>query len=168
MSLDRSESALQYWCQNLPFCSNIRLCLYLYCTMVAPHTHSSVQRTHTCTRIWDLQDQTHGWAQKVGRRVVEDTQGRNLEKGFQHLVCFILSAGSYECVVQVLGFKEEGKISKQMVKFLADTPKESWVEVLGCVAVPPNGEDGKPIPITGTSQQVPTPKDFVCSTTPPK
>ena len=83
-----------------------------------------------------------------------------LEKGFQHLVCFILSAGSYKCVVQVLGFKEEGKISKQMVKFLADTPKESWVEVLGCVAVPPNGEDGKPIPITGTSQQVPIPKNF--------
>ena len=41
--------------------------------MVAPQIHSSVQRT----RELDSQNQTHGWAQKVGRGFVEDTQERN-------------------------------------------------------------------------------------------
>ena len=38
-------------------------------------------------------------------------------------------------------------MSKQMVKFISDVPRESWVEVKGTVQVP--GMD-----ITGTSQQV--------------
>lgn len=40
-----------------------------------------------------------------------------------------------------------------MVKFMADVPKESWVEVSGEVQAP-RDQSGNRVPITGTSQQV--------------
>ena len=49
--------------------------------------------------------------------------------------------------MQALAFVKEGEVSKQMVKFISDVPRESWVEVKGTVQVPG-------MAITGTSQQV--------------
>lgn len=56
---------------------------------------------------------------------------------------------------QILAFKKDGIVSKQMVKFMADAPKESWVEVAGEIQVPKD-QAGSRVPITGTSQQVHT------------
>ena len=49
--------------------------------------------------------------------------------------------------MQAIAFKKEGVVSKQMVKFMADVPRESWVEVGGTVQKPKEA-------IKGTSQQV--------------